>query len=458
MDEMLASASFVSIYFVSVHLAIADPARAEAMAKVGAGSSRRAERGATRRVVVTGMGAISPLGNSVTELWEGAAHGRSGVGVLTRFDTASYPAKIAGEASTFDPKRYMDFKDARRMSRASQFAVAAAREALADAGLDKEPLPEDAGVLIGTGNSSFPDIEAATRTMVEKGGMRVSPFAMPAVLPSMSAGQIAIQFGVRGYNSTVSTACASGTQAIGEAAEVLRRGAASIMITGGTEAPICEVGLAGFCVMRALSTRNDEPERASRPFERDRDGFVAGEGAGILILETLEHARARGARIYAEVLGLGSTNDAYHLTAPPPDASGAARAMRWALRDAGLDPGDIDYINAHGTATPHNDHSETIAIKAVFGDGAYRVPISSTKSMLGHCLGAAGALEAITTIRAMHASLIPPTINLDHPDPDCDLDYVPNTARHATVDVALSNSFGFGGQNASLALGRSGDN
>lgn len=428
------------------------------MTTVEAGSSRRAERGATRRIVVTGMGAISPLGNSVAELWEGASLGRSGIGLITRCDTSSYPAKIAGEASTFDPKQYMDFKDARRMSRASQFAVAATREALAAAGLDKEPLPEDAGVLIGTGNSSFPDLEAATRIMVEKGGMRISPFAMPAVLPSMSGGQIAIQFSVRGYNSTVSTACASGTQAIGEAAEVLRRGAASIMITGGTEAPISEVGLAGFCVMRALSTRNDEPERASRPFDRDRDGFVAGEGAGILILETLEHALARGARIYAEILGLGSTNDAYHLTAPPPDAGGAARAMRWALRDAGVAPEDIDYINAHGTATPHNDHSETIAIKAIFGAGAYRIPISSTKSMIGHCLGAAGALEAITTISAMQARLIPPTINLENPDPDCDLDYVPLTARQATVEVALSNSFGFGGQNASLVLGRIDDN
>lgn len=421
---------------------------------MGAGAARRGERGATRRVVVTGMGAISPLGNSAAELWSGASQGRSGIGPITRFDTGAYPTKIAGEASTFDPTRYMDFKDARRMSRASQFAVAATREALADAGLEQEALPEDAGVLLGTGNSSFPDFEAATRTMIERGGMRISPFAMPAVLPSMSGGQIAIQFGVRGYNSTVSTACASGTQAIGEAAEVLRRGAASVMITGGTEAPICEVGLAGFCVMRALSTRNEEPEWASRPFERDRDGFVAGEGAGILILETLDRAQARGARIYAEVLGLGSSNDAYHLTAPPPDAGGAMRAMRWALRDAGLETTDIDYINAHGTATPHNDHSETTAIKSLFGAGAYRVPISSTKSMIGHCLGAAGALEAIATIRALQEGLIPPTINLDQPDPACDLDYVPHTAREAPIAMALSNSFGFGGQNACLALGR----
>jgi 3-oxoacyl-[acyl-carrier-protein] synthase II len=400
------------------------------------------------------MGAISPLGNTVAELWEGLAAGRSGIGPITRCNTDPYPTKIAGEASLFDPRCYMDFKEARRISRGSQFAVAAARQALADAGLEGATLPEDAGVLIGTGNSSFPDLEQATRTMVEKGGMRISPFAMPAVLPSMSGGQIAIQFDIRGYNSTVSTACASGTQAIGEAADVLRRGDASIILTGGTEAPISEVGLAGFCVMRALSTRNDEPERASRPFDRDRDGFVAGEGAGILVLETLASAQARGARIYAEILGLGSSNDAYHLTAPPPDAGGAARAMRWALRNAALAPEEIGYINAHGTATPHNDAGETLAIKTVFGEYAHRVPVSSNKSMIGHCLGAAGALEAIATICALNAGVLPPTINLDNPDPACDLDYIPHTAREASVEYALSNSFGFGGQNASLVIGR----
>ena len=277
---------------------------------------------------------------------------------------------------------------------------------------------------------------------------------MPAILPSMSGGQIAIQLGVKGYNSTVSTACASATQAIGEAAEVLRRGDASVILTGGTEAPICESGLAGFCVIRALSTRNDEPERASRPFEVSRDGFVAGEGAAILVLETLERARARGARIYAEILGLGSSNDAYHLTAPPPDAAGAARAMAWALRSAGIAPEEISYINAHGTATPYNDIGETVAIKKIFGEHAYQVPISSTKSMIGHCLGAAGALEAVVTICALRDQLIPPTINLDVPDPECDLDYVPHEARPAPIDVALSNSFGFGGQNAALVIGR----
>lgn len=417
-------------------------------------SGSRAAREASQRVVVTGMGAISSLGNSVATLWEGLVAGRSGIGPITRCATDPYPTKIAGEASTFDARCYMDMKDARRMSRASQFAVAAARQALTDAGLDGAPLPEDAGVVIGTGNSSFPDMELATRTLLEKGGMRISPFAMPAVLPSMSGGQIAIQLGIKGYNSTVSTACASATQAIGEAAEVLRRGDASIILTGGTEAPISEVGLAGFCVMRAMSTLNEEPERASRPFDLERDGFVAGEGAAILVLETLENARARGARIYGEILGLGSSNDAYHLTAPPPDAGGAVRAMRWALRNAGVAPEAIDYINAHGTATPHNDAGETLAIKTVFGDYAYKVPISSNKSMIGHCLGAAGALEAVATLCTLNAGMIPPTINLNTPDPACDLDYVPHTARPATMQLALSNSFGFGGQNASLVIGR----
>lgn len=412
----------------------------------------------TERIVVTGMGAISPLGNTVSELWDGLVAGRSGIARITHCNTDPYPSKVAGEATTFDPAHYLDAKDARRISRTSQLAVAAARQAVADAGLDAAPLPEDAGVLLGAGNSAFPELEAAARVMLDKGGMRISPFAMPAVLPSMSAGQIALQLGVRGYNSTVSTACASGTQAIGDAVEVLRRGHASIMLAGGTEAPICELGLAGFCVIRALSTaHNDDPEKASRPFDRDRDGFVAGEGAGVLVLETLAHARARGAKIYAEILALGSSNDAYHLTAPPPDAAGAARAMRWALQYAGVAPEEIDYINAHGTATPFNDLGETTAIKAVFGDHAYNVPISSNKSMIGHCLGAAGALEAIATICSLQHGILPPTINLETPDPNCDLDYVPLVARDVPIKLALSNSFGFGGQNASLVIGRVAD-
>ncbi len=419
-----------------------------------AGARRGAEQDATQRIVVTGMGAMSPLGRSVADLWGGVAAGRSGIGPITLFPADAYPTRIAGEVPDFDPRQYMDFKEARRVSRASQLAVAAAHEALADARLDPATLPEETGVLLGVGNSSFPDLEAATRTMLERGGMRVSPFAMAAVLPSMSAGQIAIQFGVRGYNSTVSTACASGTQAIGEAMAVLRRGQAPIVLTGGVEAPICELGLAGFCVMRALSTHNAEPERASRPFDARRDGFVAGEGAAVLVLETLAGARVRGATIYAEIRGLGSSSDAYHLTAPPPDAGGAARAMAWALKDAGVAPDDIDYINAHGTATPANDASETLAIKRVFGERAPHIPVSSTKSMIGHCLGAAGALEAVVTVCALREGLIPPTINYEEPDPCCDLDYVPNEARRAPLRLALSNSFGFGGQNASLVIGR----
>ncbi|MDP9371731.1 MAG: beta-ketoacyl-ACP synthase II [Chloroflexota bacterium] len=420
----------------------------------GTETAAAARRDPAQRVVVTGMGAMTPLGCTVAELWAGAASGRSGIGRIAQFDPAGYPTQIAGEVSDFDPKRYMDVKDARRMSRASQFAVAAAREAFADAGLDPATLPDEAGVLLGTGNSSFPDLDAASRQMLEKGGMRISPFAMAAVLPSMSGGQIAIHLGLRGYNSTVSTACAAGTQAIGEAVEVLRRGHAEIVLTGGTEAPVCELGLAGFCVMRALSTRNDEPERASRPFDAGRDGFVAGEGAAVLVLETLERARARGARIYAEILGLGSSSDAFHVTAPPPDAGGATRAMRWALKNAGVTAEQIDYINAHGTATPHNDASETVAVKNVFGERAYRLPVSSTKSMIGHCLGAAGAIEAVVTICALREGLIPPTINYEEPDPRCDLDYAPNVARRAPIRIAMSNSFGFGGQNASLVIAR----
>ena len=423
---------------------------------MGAGivNGHRAARTAEQRVVVTGMGAITSLGLSAQALWESLAAGRSGIAPITLCTTDGYPTKIAAEALDFDPKCYMDGKEARRMSRASQMAVAAARQAVRDAGLDETNLPEDAGVLLGTGNSSFPDIEAAMRTLVEKGGMRISPFSMPIVLPNMSAGQVAMQLGVRGYNSTVVTACAASTQAIGEAAEVLRRGDASMMLAGGTEAPISELGLAGFCVMRAMSTRNEDPTAASRPFEATRDGFVPAEGSAILVLETLEGALARGARIYAEVLGFGSSSDAYHLTAPPPDAGGAVRAMTWALRNARIDPDDVDYINAHGTGTPHNDAGETLAIKRVFGEHAYRIPVSSTKSMTGHALGAAGALEAVATVGAIVNQAAPPTINLDVPDPACDLNYVPHEACPVAIDVALSNSFGFGGQNAVLVFAK----
>lgn len=412
-------------------------------------------RDATQRVVITGMGAMTPLGRSVGEFWAGVSAGRSGIGRITLCNADPYPCKVAGEVPDFDPKQYMDFKDARRMSRASQFAVAAAREAVADAGFATGTLPDDTGVVLGAGNSSFPDLEAASRVLIAKGGMKISPFAMPAVLPSMSAGQVAMHHGARGYNSTISTACAAGTQALGEAFEALRRGEADVILAGGAEAPICELGLAGFCVLRALSTHyNDAPERASRPFEAGRDGFVSGEGAAILVVETLAYAQARGARIYAEILSYSATSDAYHVTAPDPESHGAARALARALQRAGLAPEDVDYINAHGTATVHNDAAETAAIKKVFGDAAYRVPISSTKSMIGHCLGAAGAIEAVATVCALREGLLPPTINYDNPDPVCDLDYVPNTARRAAPRVAMSNSFGFGGQNAVVVFGR----
>jgi 3-oxoacyl-[acyl-carrier-protein] synthase II len=418
-------------------------------------NGRRVERDATQRIVVTGMGVMTPLGRTLAEYWSGLAAGRSGIRHITQFSPDGYPCRVAGEVPDFDPKQYMDFKDARRMSRSSQFAVAAAREAIADAGFPGDVLPEDTGVLLGQGNSSFPDLEVSVRTMLEKGGMKISPFAMPAILPNMSASQVAMQFGARGYNSTISTACAAGTQALGEAAEVLRRGDARVILAGGTEAPICELGLGGFCVLRALSTGfNDEPERASRPFDARRDGFVSGEGAGVLVLETLEHARARGARIYAEILGYAATSDAYHITAPDPESRGAALAMARALDRAGVTPREVDYINAHGTATPQNDPAETVAIKRVFCEDAYRIPISSTKSMTGHLLGGAGAIEAVASICAIGERLIPPTINYEEPDPLCDLDYVPNEARPAEVRVALSNSFGFGGQNASIVIGR----
>ena len=414
------------------------------------------ERDPSQRVVVTGLGAITPLGSSVAQFWDGIVAGRSGIGPVTRFKTADYPCRVVGEVPDFDPRHTMDAKDAKRMARSSQFAVAAAREALADAGFtDAVPPPEDTGVLLGLGNGSSPDLEAMARTMIEKGGMRINPFSMPIILANMAAAQVAMQCGLRGYSNTVITACAAGTQAIGEAAEVLRRGDAEVIVAGGTEAPICELALASFCALRALSTGfNDTPERASRPFDARRDGFVAAEAAGLLVLETLEHALARGARIYAEILGYASTSDAYRLTAPDPEAKGAVKAMDRALRRSGIAPSEIGYIHAHGTATTANDKTETIAIKRFFGERAYRIPVSSTKSMTGHALGAAGAIGAVATVCALRDGILPPTINYENPDPECDLDYVPNVARRAPLRVALSNSFGFGGQNATIVLRR----
>lgn len=406
-----------------------------------------------RRVVVTGLGAITPLGLTVESFWDGCVNGRSGVTPITRFDASAYPTQINAEVKGFDPLDYIDRKEARRMARFTQLAVAAARQAIEAAALDLEKEDRNRiGAVLGNGNGGFPNTEEAMRTLVEKGGMRMDPFYIPKMLPNMAAAQVAIQFGLKGYNNTAITACAASTQAIGEALEVVRRGKADVMVTGGTEAGISELGLASFCVMRALSTRNDEPEKASRPFDAERDGFVCAEGAAILVLESLEHAQKRGAPILAELAGYGASADAHHIVAPCEDGDGALRAMRWALEDAGVTPADVSYINAHGTSTPLNDAAETKAIKALFGEQAYKIPVSSTKSMIGHVLGGAGALESVACVQTLLSQTIHPTINYEHPDPECDLDYVPEGARKADVRVILKNSFGFGGQNACLVF------
>ena len=405
------------------------------------------------RVVITGMGAITPLGLTVQDFWQGCVEGRSGVVPITKFDCSSYPVRINGEVQGFDAKNYMDYKDTRRTARFTQFAVAAAHDAIADSGLDLDK--EDRariGVLIGNGNGGFPNTEEAMRTLVAKGGMRMDPFYILKMLPNMAAAHVALQFGLKGHNNTTTTACAASTQAMGEAMEVVRHGRADVMVTGGTEAGISELGLAGFSVMRALSTRNDEPTKASRPFDKDRDGFVCAEGAAMMVVESLEHAKARGARILAELAGYGAASDAYHQVAPCEDGAGGARAMSWALHDAGVRPEEVDYINAHGTSTVLNDLAETCGIKSVFGDYAYKVPISSTKSMIGHVLGGSGSLESVACVMTLQTGIIHPTINLDEPDPACDLDYVPHKSRKAEVRTILKNSFGFGGQNACLVF------
>ncbi|SNB70117.1 beta-ketoacyl-ACP synthase II [Thermoflexus hugenholtzii] len=407
------------------------------------------------RVVITGMGAITPLGNDVETFWRNVVAGRSGVGPITLFDASAMKTRIAAEVKGFDPEAWFGRKEARRMDRYAQFALAATQQALQDARLDPAHVDrERVGVILGTGIGGIGALVQGVETLMTRGPDRISPFMVPMMLADTAPGLIAIAYGFRGPNMAVVTACASGTNAIGEAVNLIRRGDADVVIAGGAEAAILPVAVAAFNVMGAISTRNEEPERASRPFDRTRDGFVMGEGAGILILERLEHARARGARIYAEVVGYGTSADAYHITAPLENGEGAALAMRRALADAGLSPRDIDYINAHGTSTPLNDKSETQAIKAVFGEAAYDVPISSTKSMIGHLLGAAGAVEAIVCIRAITDGVIPPTINYEHPDPECDLDYVPNVARRKPVRTAMSNSFGFGGHNACVIFRR----
>ena len=412
-------------------------------------------RNTRRRVVVTGMGAVTPLGQSVDEFWDGLVRGKSGIGPITLCDPSPFPCRIAGEVSDFDPGRYMDAREARRMARFSQMAVAAAALALEDARLDLSRQDDERiGVVMGNGSGSLPTTEENARILVEKGPMRMSPHFIPMILPNMAAANVSRLFGLKGYTSTIVTACAAGTQAIGEAAEVVRRGAADVLLTGGCEAGISQLGLGGFSIIKALTKQNEEPEKASRPFDAKRDGFVAGEGSAVLVLESLDHAVDRGANILVEVAGQGASSDAYHAVQPDEDGSGATRAMRWALADADIGPGEVDYINAHGTSTPKNDLSETLAIKKLFGELAYKVPISSTKSMIGHGLGAGGALEAVASIKTILEGVIHPTINYEYPDPECDLDYVPNRARRQAVDTVLSNSFGFGGQNACLVLRR----
>jgi len=399
------------------------------------------------------MGAITCLGNSVKQFWTGVKNGQSGIREISLVSPDGFPCRVSGEIQDFDPTEHMDRKEARRMARFSQFAVVAAAQAVEDSGLDFEKEDLDRiGVLIGSGSGGLPETDQQAEIRVKRGVGRMSPYYIPMMLVNMAAANISHRFNLTGYTNTCVTACAASTQAIGEAAEVIRRGDADVIVTGGTEAGICEIGMGGFSTMRALSTWSGDPSQASRPFDKGRDGFAPSEGSGILILESLEHAKARGATIHAEIGGWGVSSDAYHLVQPHPEGSGAAKAMNRALTNAGVTINDIDYINAHGTSTPINDASETKAIKAVFGEHAYNVPISSTKSMVGHSLGASGALEAIACISSINDGVLHPTINQDEPDPDCDLDYIPNVAREQEVNVTLSNSFGFGGQNACLVI------
>ena len=407
------------------------------------------------RVVITGVGAVTPIGNTAEEFWASLVEGRSGIGPITRFDTTGYPTRIAGELKGFDPLKFVDKKDDRKLDPYLKYAVACAQMAVDDAALKTDQVdPSRFGVLVGSGIGGITTLLDSHNTLNAKGPDRVSPFFIPMLIINMASGLISMRFAAKGPNSSVVTACATGNHAIGDAMKIIQRGDADVMIAGGAEAIIIPLTIAGFCQMKAMSTRNDEPTRASRPFDAGRDGFVCGEGGGLVVLESAAHAARRGARIYAEVVGYGMTGDAHHMTAPDPEGDGAARAMAAALRDAGLEPSAVGYINAHGTSTPYNDKFETLAIKRVFGDHARRLAVSSTKSMTGHLLGAAGGIEAIATALAIHHGILPPTINYETPDPDCDLDYVPNQARKQDVDVALTNAFGFGGTNATLALKR----
>jgi 3-oxoacyl-[acyl-carrier-protein] synthase II len=406
-----------------------------------------------RRVVVTGLGLVLPNGIGVEAAWRNTCEGKSGIGLITRFDTSSFQTKIAGEIKGFNPEEYVDRKEIRRMDLFIQYAVAASKIAVDDAGLEiKDGISDRVGVIIGTGLGGLPTIEEYHKVLLEKGPNKITPFFIPKLIANMASGHVAMRLNAKGPNSCVVTACATGAHCVGDAFRTIQYGDADAMITGGTEANITPLCVGGFNVMRAISTRNHEPEKACRPFDRDRDGFVISEGAGVLVLEEVDFALRRGARIYAELIGFGMNGDAYHITAPSPNGEGAAKCMKRALEDAGISPEDVDYINAHGTSTPLNDLAETIAIKTVFSEHAHKIPISGTKSMTGHLLGAAGSTEAIFAILTMRDGIVPPTINLENPDPQCDLDYVPNKSREKEVTIAMSNSFGFGGTNAVLIL------
>ena len=409
-----------------------------------------------RRVVVTGAGVISPVGNTIEQFWDSLKNGRSGIRRLTHFDVSRYSSQVAGTVEDFNPEDYFSSKEARRMDRFVQFALAASKMAIESSGIDLDRTDlERVGVLIGSGVGGMTTIEDQHIIFLEKGPRRLSPFFIPMLIANMASGVVAMNFGLKGPNSAVSTACATGTHAIGDAYRIIERDEADAILAGGTEAALTPIGFGGFCAMRALTTsRNDDPERASRPFDRTRDGFVMSEGAGVVALEELEHARKRGAKIWGEVIGYGMSADAYHMTAPAPDGDGALRSMRAALRSAGISPDAVSYINAHGTSTPLNDKLETEAVKSLFGDHAYKLAISSTKSHMGHLLGASGGVEAIATLLTIGNGVVPPTVNYEEPDPECDLDYVPNISREMAVEYAMSNSFGFGGTNATLVFKR----
>jgi len=404
-----------------------------------------------RRVVVTGVGMVTPVGIGLDASWKALLEGRSGIKPITAFDASAFPTQIAGEIRDFNPEEFIEPKEVKKMDRFIQFGMAAAAMAVKDSGLViDETNAERVGVAVGAGIGGLPTIEHYAKVLMEKGPRRITPFFIPSLIINLASGNISIRFGAKGPNLAEVTACATGSHSIGESFRIIERGDADAMITGGTEACISALGVGGFNAMKALSTRNDAPERASRPFDVDRDGFVMGEGSGVMVLETLESAQARGAHIYAEIVGYGMSGDAYHITSPDPNGDGAARCMRMALKGSGIAPEEIDYINAHGTSTKYGDELETLAIKKVFGDHARKVAVSSTKSMTGHLLGAAGGVEAVISVLAIRDGIVPPTINLENPDPECDLDYVPNVARKLDVRMALSNSFGFGGTNACL--------